>query len=110
MSTAKQSVVKRVTIGKGKHRKTVYRLHKGVYIAKNKGQVVRRIETLEPLIKHFFAELPNFPMSFGGRGGRLRMFGTLDNWDGEQDLLTNYKGDVLIISSKLQNIIAPEKI
>lgn len=109
-------IIKRVTIGKGKNRQTVYRLPRGVYIAKNKGQILRRIYNLGPLIKHFMAGLPgNFPMSFGGRGGRLRMFGTLDysHFDymrSHQDLLTSYKGDVLIISSKLQNIIAPPKI
>lgn len=110
-------IIKRVTIGKGKNRQTVYRLPRGVYIAKNKGQVLRRIYNLGPLIKHFIAGLPgNFPMSFGGRRGRLRIFGTLDyslgfDYTGShQDLLTSYKGDVLIISSKLQNIIAPPKI
>lgn len=106
--------IQRKTIGKGKFKQMVYRLPRGVYIAKNKGQTVRRIYTLGPLIKHFTKGLPDsFPMSFGGRQGKLRMFGTLDFSTGVfpvQDLLTSYEGDVLIISTKLQNIVAPPKI
>ena len=111
----KPEILKRKLVGTGKKKQSVYKLRKGIYPAKNKGQIVRKVTDMESIVKHFSRGLPgNFPMSHGSKGGELRMFGNLDHsmgWDNvakNQDSLTSYDGDVLIISCTEQRIVAPD--